>query len=85
MVDAESEKTVLAPSGFRLAVIGPADEQPTIHTICAPFVLIGSSANCGLRLDQPGVKRRHLLLQTILGRLYCIDLSGPGEDLWQEG
>ena len=85
MVAAELEKTVLVPSGFRLAVIGPADKRPTIHTICAPFVLIGSARNCGLRLDQPGVKRRHLLLQTILGRLYCIDLSGPGEDLWQAG
>ena len=85
MVDAEPEKTVLVPSGFRLAVNGPADERPTIHTITAPFVLIGSARNCGLRLDQPGVKRRHLLLQTILGRLYGIDLSGPGEDLWQDG
>ncbi len=84
-VAAELEKTVLVPSGFRLAVIGPADKRPTIHTICAPFVLIGSARNCGLRLDQPGVKRRHLLLQTILGRLFCIDLSGPGEDLWQAG
>src|SRR5580704_17906603 len=85
MVAAEVEKTALAPSGFRLAVVGPTDERPTIHAISAPFVLIGTARSCGLRLDQAGVKRRHLFLQTILGRLYCIDLSGAGEDLWQEG
>ncbi len=85
MVAAELEKTALLPGGFRLAVTGPADDRPTIHTITAPFLLIGSARNSGLRLDHPGVQRRHLYLQTLLGRLYCIDLSGPDEDLWQEG
>ena len=85
MVAAELEKTTLLPGGFRLAVTGPADDRPTIHTITAPFVLIGSARNSSLRLDHPEVKRRHFYLQTLLGRLCCIDLSEPGEELWQDG
>ncbi|HUE12964.1 MAG TPA: FHA domain-containing protein, partial [Planctomycetaceae bacterium] len=85
IVAAQQEKTAVLPASFRLAVTGPEDRHATIHTVNAPFVLIGRARGCGLRLDHPAVSRRHLYLQAVLGRMYCIDLTGPGGTLWLDG
>ena len=87
---AEDGRRRVGKNGARALRLSPGGHRPgrrtayDSHNLC-PLCAHRQRTNCGLRLDQPGVKRRHLLLQTILGRLYCIDLSGPGEDLWQEG
>ena len=78
---AEPEKSAVLPASFRLAVTGPGDQHPTIHVIGAPFALIGRARGCSLRLDHPAVSRRHIYLQAVLGRMYCIDLSHSGETI----
>ncbi len=75
MAALENEKSAALPGGFRLAVTGPAHRNPTIHVVNLPFVLIGRARAAGLRLDHPEVSRRHLYLQLLFGRVYCLDLS----------
>ncbi len=85
IVAAKKEKIAGLPGRFRLAVTGPTNGLPTIHEINAPFVLIGRSRGCGLRLDHAAVSRRHLYLQALLGRVFCIDLSAEGESPGLDG
>ncbi len=83
---ATAEEASARQSGsFRLAVTGPGDPRPTIHVVDAPFLLIGRARGCGLRLDHAAVDRRHIYLQTVLGRIYCIDLSDEREPVRGDG
>ena len=50
-----------------------------------PFVLIGRDSRADLFLDHPRVSRRHVSLQMIEGRVYCVDLASRTGTRWEDG
>jgi pSer/pThr/pTyr-binding forkhead associated (FHA) protein/anti-anti-sigma regulatory factor len=82
MLTLERDDSALLPGMFRLAITAPDEPQPTIQVVEASFALIGRTAGCTCRFDHPNVERRHAYLQSIYGRLYCIDLDSASGTFW---
>jgi hypothetical protein len=61
--------------GLRLTVEGPSGTER--HSLPQPFALIGYSPRADLGAGVWGLHRRHVYLQFIAGRLFCIDLAHP--------
>ena len=48
-----------------------------------PFMLIGRLPTADLSLNHDDVSRRHVYLQAVLGRVYCIDLESRTKTHWK--
>lgn len=50
-----------------------------------PYVLVGRAPTSDLPLDDDQVSRRHVYLQVVAGRLYCLDLASRTGIHWEDG
>jgi pSer/pThr/pTyr-binding forkhead associated (FHA) protein len=59
-----------------LEVLRPGDDAtPGRLVLEQPFALVGRAEGADVRLEDPRVGRRHVLLHVLGGRLYCADLE----------
>jgi hypothetical protein len=61
------------------------DADGTSFELQRPFVLVGRSVQCDLRLLHPEVSFRHAYLQVVGGRLMCVDLASRTGVHWEGG
>jgi pSer/pThr/pTyr-binding forkhead associated (FHA) protein len=64
---------------FWLAIQRPDEAEPAYQTFALPYAVLGRDPRADLVLDDPAVSPRHVYIQMIAGRLWCVDLgSGTG-------
>jgi anti-sigma B factor antagonist len=76
MLAVKRDDSAVLPGMFRLAVNAEDDSEPAIRDVNGAFALLGRTEGCCCHLDHPGVARRHAYLQSLYGRIYCVDLCG---------
>jgi pSer/pThr/pTyr-binding forkhead associated (FHA) protein len=79
MVNVPSPPTFLHACGlngpFALTVLGPAEGMSRCCVLDQPFALLGRHPSNSIPLDDPQVSQRHVYIQVLAGRLFCVDLG----------
>jgi pSer/pThr/pTyr-binding forkhead associated (FHA) protein len=83
-VDESFAKSCGQVSPISLRVTSLKGEKTAKIVINKPFAFIGSNLNCDVNLPNPAVSKRHVYLQLIGGRLYCIDQASREGIFWGE-
>jgi len=55
------------------------------HIVGSPYVFLGRSPACGVRLDDPTVSQCHAYLQVVEGSPYFVDLGSRAGVVWEDG
>ncbi len=71
-----------AQTPMRIAVSGPDIPQPREQLLINPYVIVGRSPNCDIRLKSEDVSYRHAYLQMIGGQIFCADLGSRSGTYW---
>jgi pSer/pThr/pTyr-binding forkhead associated (FHA) protein len=64
-----------AARALRLEVADTRSGDTRRWSFPQPYVVIGREDGSGLRLDDPELSRRHVYLQIVRGRIFCVDLA----------
>jgi pSer/pThr/pTyr-binding forkhead associated (FHA) protein len=70
---------------LRLNVESPDAQEPMYRILPQPFAMVGRDPRADLLLSHPDVSQRHLYLQRIAGRIFCIDLESRTGIHWENG
>lgn len=73
-----------SPPRCEIAVDGLCERYP-IHPGARPFLVVGRSKRCDLRLPGWSVSPRHAYLQLFHGGVYCVDLASAEGTFWNGG
>jgi pSer/pThr/pTyr-binding forkhead associated (FHA) protein len=73
------------PLRLRLGLEAPGAVETASRALQQPFAVIGRDAGADLCLDSPEISRRHVYLQVIAGRVFCIDLDSRTGTHWEDG
>jgi hypothetical protein len=65
-----------------LKVASPQGDKTAKFVINKPFAFVGSNLNCDVCLPMPSVSKRHVYLQLMGGRLYCVDQASREGMFW---
>jgi pSer/pThr/pTyr-binding forkhead associated (FHA) protein len=71
-----------ATDPLRLAVTPAQSATTTLHVLHQPFAVFGRAGNAEVRLEGARISRRHAYLQTLEGRVCCVDLGSRGGVDW---
>lgn len=74
-----------ADTSLRVLVTARGSESRCEHRFDRPFLIAGSAPRSCLRLQDPGVSRRHAYFQVVEGRLFCVDLGSRTGVVWPGG
>src|SRR5262245_37560762 len=55
------------------------------HVLHQPFAVLGRARNADAVLDDPEVSQRHVYLQLVGGRVFCVDLDSRTGVYWPDG
>src|SRR5262245_13822794 len=70
-----------APGPLEVDVVYPSNPRPVRRVFHQPYLLIGRDIRCDLHLPYPRISPCHAYLQTIAGRVFCVDLCSPAGGL----
>ena len=74
-----------APATLHLAITVPGETAPLHQEFHYPYVVVGRGEGCDVLLQSPAVSFRHAYLQTIEGRIFCVDLASRTGIHWPDG
>lgn len=83
-VDVSFAKSCGQVSPLSLKVTSVKGDKTAKIVVNKPFAFIGSNLHCDVNLPNPAVSKRHVYLQLIGGRLYCIDQASREGIFWGE-
>jgi pSer/pThr/pTyr-binding forkhead associated (FHA) protein len=72
-----------AVAPLTLTVRSP-DGLETPRVLEQPFAVLGRASHLDVALDDPDVSRRHLYIQVVAGRLFCVDLKSRTGMRWDD-
>jgi pSer/pThr/pTyr-binding forkhead associated (FHA) protein len=81
-VDVSFAKSCGQVSPISLKVTSVKGDKTAKIVVNKPFAFIGSNLHCDINLPNPAVSHRHVYLQLIGGRLYCIDQASREGIFW---
>ena len=65
-----------------LGVTEPDSRQVSWRVFDQPYLIVGRHPDCDLVLKDPLLSRRHVYLQAIAGRIFCVDLKSRTGTRW---
>jgi pSer/pThr/pTyr-binding forkhead associated (FHA) protein len=77
-----SEQACNTPCTLELEVEDTRTNDVVRRFFPQPFLVLGRGANTDLSLDDEAVSRRHVYLQVISGRVFCLDLQSRTGTHW---
>jgi anti-anti-sigma factor len=70
---------------LRVEITAPGASSATQEVFEYPYAVVGRGEGCDILLQHPLVSFRHAYLQTIEGRIFCVDLASRTGIHWPDG